>query len=140
MYKPIITKFSFFKNFDNIDFIVKVILAFRPVIAVKNDILINSEDIIEEIVFIKKGVLILQLPINYENPKENISNYSSINLFKHDNSSIDKKSVENSINNVLKINEESKNLILGKINTFEKTSSINRSFINNFDGKTKNIK
>ena len=131
MYKPIITKFSFFKNFDNIDFIVKVILAFRPVIAMKNDILINSEDIIEEIIFVKKGILILQLPINYENPKENISIYSNINLFKSDNNSTDKTSFENSPNNFIKLNEDSKNLTLGKLKTYENIVSFNKSSFHN---------
>ena len=87
MYKPIITKFTFFKNIDNIDFIIKVILAFRPVIAVKNDIIINDGDIVEEIIFVKKGVLIVQLLVNMNDYKENIKKYSTINLFNLQNKS-----------------------------------------------------
>ena len=128
MYKPIITKFIFFKNFDNIDFIVKVILAFRPVIAVKNDVIINEGDIIEEIVFIKRGVLTLQLPINYENPLENISKYSSMNLF---NSNIDMKSLINNSSSPVKIHGNLKNTILEKLNVHEKSNIYNYSSIYN---------
>ena len=75
MYKSIITKFIFFKNFQNTDFIVKVILAFKPIMAYKNDILVNEGDIVEDIMFVKKGVLALELAINMDDPKENIDKY-----------------------------------------------------------------
>ena len=64
MYKPIIKNFIFFKNFDNTDFIVRVILAFKPILAMKNDILVKDGDFIEEIIFVKKGRLTLQIPID----------------------------------------------------------------------------
>ena len=57
MYKPIIKNFIFFKNFQNTDFIVRVIQVFKPVIAYKNDILINDNDMVEDIMFVKQGVL-----------------------------------------------------------------------------------
>ena len=75
MYKPIIQNFIFFKNFENTDFIVKTFLAFKPIIAYKNDILVNDGDMIEDIIFVKKGALSLELPINIVNPKENIDKY-----------------------------------------------------------------
>ena len=56
MYKPIIENFIFFKSFRNTDFIVRVILAFKPVIAYKNDILVNDGDMVEDIMFVKKGL------------------------------------------------------------------------------------
>ena len=68
MYKPIINNFIFFKNFDNVDFIVKVILNFKPILAEKNDILIKNGDIVEDIIFVKKGKLSLELPLDL-NPK-----------------------------------------------------------------------
>ena len=73
MYKPIISNFIFFKNFDNTDFIVRVILAFKPIIAMKNDILVKDGDFIEEIIFVKKGRLSLEIPIDL-NTKNGISN------------------------------------------------------------------
>ena len=69
MYKPIINSFNFFKNFSNSDFIVKVILAFKPILALKNDILIKDGDFVEDIIFVKKGRLSLELPIEFGNPK-----------------------------------------------------------------------
>ena len=69
MYKPIINSFNFFKNFTNSDFIVKVIIAFKPILALKNDILIKEGDFIEDIIFIKKGKLSLELPIDFGSPK-----------------------------------------------------------------------
>ena len=75
MYKPIIKNFIFFKNFQNTDFIVRVILAFKSIIAYKNDILVNEGDMVEDIMFVKKGVLSVELPINMVNPQENIDKF-----------------------------------------------------------------
>ena len=75
MYKPIIQNFIFFKHFDNIDFIVKVVLNFNPILAVKNDILIKDGELVEDIIFVKKGKLSLELPLEF-NPKFNQNNTS----------------------------------------------------------------
>jgi hypothetical protein len=80
MYKPIIKNFVFFKNFQNTDFIVRVIQVFRPVIADKNDILINDNDMVEDIMFVKEGVLSVELPINMTNPQENIDKYKNMSI------------------------------------------------------------
>ena len=53
MYKPIINNFIFFKNFDT-DFIVRVILAFKPILSMKNDKSVKDGDFIEEIISLKK--------------------------------------------------------------------------------------
>ena len=63
MYEPIIQNFVFFKNFDNKDFIVSVIFAFKPILAIKNDILIKDGEFVEDIIFVKKGKITLELPI-----------------------------------------------------------------------------
>ena len=65
MYKPIINNFIFFKTFDNIDFIVKVLLNFNPIIADRNDILIKEGDLVEDIIFVKRGRLSLELPLDF---------------------------------------------------------------------------
>ena len=85
MYKPIIKNFIFFKNFQNTDFIVRVILAFKAIVAYKNDILVNEGDMVEDIMFVKKGVLSVELPINLTNPQENIEKYLNTPLLKVDN-------------------------------------------------------
>ena len=66
MYESIINNFVFFKNFNNIDFIVRVILSFKPILALNNDILIKDGDFVEDIIFIKSGRLSLDLPIIFE--------------------------------------------------------------------------
>ena len=63
MYKPIINNFRFFKTFNSSNFIIKVILAFRPLLVMKNEKLVNEGDYIEEIIFVKRGVLALELPL-----------------------------------------------------------------------------
>ena len=80
MYKPIIKNFVFFKNFQNTDFIVRVILAFRPILADKNDILINNDDMVEDLMFVKHGVLSVELPINMSDPKKNIDKYINMSM------------------------------------------------------------
>ena len=78
MYEPIIENFVFFKNFDNKDFIVRVIFCFKPILAIRNDILIKDGDFVEDIIFVKKGKLSLELPIRInpdtETPKTGKSN------------------------------------------------------------------
>ena len=80
MYKPIIKNFIFFKNFQNTDFIVRVILSFKPIMAYKNDILVNEGDMVEDIMFVKRGILSVELPINMTNPQENIDKYLNTSL------------------------------------------------------------
>ena len=75
MYKPIIKNFIFFRNFGNFDFIVRIILAFKPILAYKNDVLLNEGDFVDDIFFIKKGILSVQIPINIQNPEEYIDKY-----------------------------------------------------------------
>ena len=118
MYKPIIKNFIFFKNFQNTDFIVRVILVFRPVIAGKNDILINDTDLVEDIMFVKKGILSVELPINMTNPQENIDKYLNMSLepqkgqelYKPMNTTLLYSKLNNNLNNNIK-NTNFKNTI-----------------------------
>ena len=91
MYKPIIRNFIFFKNFQNTDFIVRVILVFRPIIADKNDILINDNDMVEDIMFVKHGILSVELPINVSNPNENIDRYKNMSILNDKKPEIEKE-------------------------------------------------
>jgi len=85
MYKPIIKNFIFFRSFQNTDFIVRVILSFKPILALKNDILVNEGDIVEDIMFVKKGILSVELPLNTENPEENIKHYLYMPILRAEN-------------------------------------------------------
>ena len=86
MYKPIIDNFFFFKNFNNIDFIVSVILSFKPIIALRNDVLMKHGDYVEDIIFVKYGRLSLDLPILIENNIQNNSTFSNVNSYNNQNS------------------------------------------------------
>jgi hypothetical protein len=60
MYKPIINNFIIFKGLENSNCIVQLVTAFKPIFAIKNDILIQEGDFIEEVIFIKTGVISLE--------------------------------------------------------------------------------
>ena len=75
IYKPIIKNFRFFKYLENSDFFVKIVTSMKPILAKKEDILVNEGDIIEDIIFIKKGVLSLKVGINIDEPKQFIEEY-----------------------------------------------------------------
>jgi hypothetical protein len=80
MYKPIINNFVFFKNFDNVDFIVKVVLNFIPILAIRNDILINYGELVEDMIFVKKGKLSLELPLILKPNKETKTNNKKVSI------------------------------------------------------------
>ena len=86
MYKPIIQNFFFFKNFNNIDFIVSVILSLKPIIALRNDVLMKHGDYVEDIIFVKYGRLSLDLPILIEDNIQNNGIISNTNSFNNQNS------------------------------------------------------
>ncbi len=75
IYKPIIMNFQFFKNFENSDFFVKIVTSLKPILSMKDDILIQEGDIIEDIIFIKKGVLSLEIILDLNNPKKSIESH-----------------------------------------------------------------
>ena len=102
MYKDVIHNFIFFKNFNNPDFVIRVILAFQPNVYSKYERLVNEGDYIDEIFFVKRGRLALEIPLPFvitndtikkietikakENVKLNLlKNISSVNSFKKNN-------------------------------------------------------
>ena len=75
MYKPIIKNFIFFKDIDNSDFIVKVVTSLKPLIAIRGDIIIEEGDYINEIIFVKKGVIGLNININFDDPEYSLKKF-----------------------------------------------------------------
>ena len=142
MYKPIIQNFIFFKNFQNTDFIVKVILAFKPIIAYKNDILVNENDLVEDIMFVKKGILSIELPINLLNPHENIDKFlkkpnltmdKGTNFEKFENSSTIQGSQYNSTNILFNSTIQEKDLkIKAPLKNYNSLFTMGYSFNTNF--------
>ena len=78
MYKDFINNFMFFKDNHHSDFIVKVVTSLKPLLAFKEDILIEQGDYVKEIFFVKKGVLALNITIDKENPEDSINKYLDI--------------------------------------------------------------
>ena len=75
IYKPIIKNFQFFKYLENSDFFVKIVTSMKPILAMKGDILVHEGDVIEDIIFIKKGILSLDIGINLYDTKKFIDDY-----------------------------------------------------------------
>ncbi len=67
----ILFNFNFFqRSFTN--FSVKEIMAFKPVLALKNDILIKEGDLVDNIILVKRGRLSLEIPLDLNNAKNEI--------------------------------------------------------------------
>ena len=81
MYKDYIKGFSFFRGIENREFIVGIISKLTPIIGIKGDILIQEGEYIEEIIFIKNGVLSLEVWIDSNSPEESIEKYFYENGF-----------------------------------------------------------
>jgi hypothetical protein len=75
MYKPFINGFLFFKGIENREFIVQVISKLQPVLGIKGDVLIQEGEFIEDIIFVKNGILSLEVWIDLDFPKKSIEYY-----------------------------------------------------------------
>ena len=112
MYKETINNLKIFKNCQNSDFIVRLLTNFIPLFSKKNAILIHEGQSIENIIFIKNGILALQAAIEKDEPEDSIKYYlckifavnnnnnnnSLINLSNYDESSSSKSSLSNKSN------------------------------------------
>ena len=136
MYKPIVNKFIFFKNFQNADFIVRVILAFRPILAVKGDLLVQEGEFIEDIIFVKQGVLSLEISIDLNNPEKSVQAYlKGKNLEKHNGKKLNKniELLENkpNFNNIVENNENEKMLFDQRVNSIFQNKETLKEINNN---------
>ena len=75
MYKSIIKNFNFFKSFENSNFIVKVVTSLKSVLSIKGDIIMQENDFVEDIIFVKEGILSLEKCIDMNFAKESIEAY-----------------------------------------------------------------
>ena len=142
IYKETINNLKIFRKCQNSDFIVRLLTNFIPIFSKKNAILIHEGHSVENIIFIKKGVLSLQAAIDKEDPEDSIKYYllkifednnnnNSFNLSNYDessfsqNSSLNKsKDLQTHINRVKTtlytvVNKKAKNSIVSEINESE---------------------
>ena len=86
MHRPIIKNFDFFKEVHNSDFIVKVATSLKSIISIRGDTIIKEGDFIKEIIFVKKGVIAVNIYIDLNNPEISIKKY--FNLMNNKNNNI----------------------------------------------------
>jgi len=101
MNEEIINAFNFFKNcFDN-DFIIQAVMMLKPTKFRKRDILVKQGDLIEEIIFLKKGYLDLEVSLecSYIKPEDLNKDKFEYNLKKNTSLTNYKSSFTNSISN-----------------------------------------
>ena len=75
IHKNEINKFTFFKNCDNSDFILKVLTHFIPIFSKKNIVLVGEGEFYENIFFIKEGRLSLEAIIDLNQIEISIEKY-----------------------------------------------------------------
>ena len=131
MYQNIINNFMFFKNIDNSDFIVKVVTSFVPIISIKNDIVIQEGHYITEIIFVKKGVITLNINFDLNDLKYSLNKY----FYKNQIGKFNIKCASNySFKHKIKTITNSENINLNtsfssKSSSNEKISNSNTNFI-----------
>ena len=133
MYKPVINNFTFFKDFSNIDFIVKVIVAFKPILSLKNDILIKDGDLVEDIIFVKRGRLSLEIPFHLIKPKK-----GKAVVKRNSTASIRRSTLF--FNNITRENSVNNNIYCFSPTNNNQTLKNNFSFLNNTTNKNNTIK
>ena len=79
MYKKFINDFIFFRGIDNKEFIVQIISKLKPIIGIKGDTLIKEGEYIDDIIFIKDGILSLEICIDLNYPEQSIEQYLTEN-------------------------------------------------------------
>ena len=142
MYKPIIKNFYFFKSFENSDFFVKIVTSLKPILCMKNDILIQEGDFIEEIIFIKNGVLTLEVLIDLNSAKESaeahldLSGIQSLNVLSQ-RTRTERNSMDNIVYSLISQNTNfnklnSKQYTIGRPET-KKDNNNNINIINNYN-------
>ena len=75
IHKNAINKFTFFRDCDNSDFILKVLTHFIPIFSKKNIVLVGEGEYYENIFFIKDGKLCLEAIIDLDNIEMSIEKY-----------------------------------------------------------------
>ena len=93
--KPLIEGLHFFKNFHNSIFILSAVTKLIPIITNKGDIIIDKNEIINSMIFVKQGRLSVELAINMNNIYNEIDDYINGNfILGEDNKENEKKRLE----------------------------------------------
>ena len=107
IHKNQIERFTFFRDCDNSDFILKVLTHFIPIFSKKNIVLVGEGEFYENIFFIKDGKLSLEAIIDLDNIEMSIEKYlkyrfeeiEQIEVFSDSEDSKQKSTIKETINN-----------------------------------------
>ena len=78
--RPLIEGLNFFKNFQNSVFILSAVTKLIPVITNKGDIIIDKNEIINSMIFVKQGRLGVEIPIDMNSIYNEIDDYINGNF------------------------------------------------------------
>ena len=77
MYSEELKKFNYFKGISNTSFLSEILYNFYPIMYKKNDIILEENEIIEEIFFVREGRLSLEIPIDMSDPEKSANDILS---------------------------------------------------------------
>ena len=80
IYSKVIRGFSIFREVNNSNFIHQVLTSFIPIVSRKDEIIIIEGEFVENISFIKDGLLTLEISIDLKAPYKSIKNYMEKNF------------------------------------------------------------
>ena len=78
--KPLIEGLNFFKNFHNSVFILSAVTKLIPIVTNKGDIIIEQNEIINSIIFLKQGRLGVEIAVDMNNIYNEVDNYINGNF------------------------------------------------------------
>ena len=73
--KPLIEGLNFFKNFHNSVFILSAVTKLVPIVTVKGDIIIEQNEIINSMIFVKQGRLGVEIAVDMNNINNEVDKY-----------------------------------------------------------------
>ena len=80
IYSKVIRGFTIFRQANNSNFIHQVLTSFIPIVSRKDEIIIMEGEFIENISFVKDGLLTLEISIDLKDPYKSIRNYIEKNF------------------------------------------------------------
>ena len=80
IYSKVIRGFTIFKQVNNSNFIHQVLTSFIPIVSRKEEIIIMEGEFVENIAFVKDGLLTLETSVDLKNPYKSIINYIEKNF------------------------------------------------------------
>ena len=123
--KPLIEGLNFFKNFRNSSFILNAVSKLVPIIAYQGDIVIEQNEIINSMLFVKQGRLSVELAVDMNEIQNKINDYISGDFIiksEEENSDNDNNDKNANKNTIIKNYEYKRNNTISLMTTFNFSS------------------